>query len=248
MTDDFVTEDVPAQDTSETGPDESSARSHTAETVCMIEAGPRMRPKPLPVFPNPARRPEGELEPLVLHFESAVARGIDIALGKVPARNTAAFVNAIRTAGNRTIICHINCAGGEAESALAIADALLRHPLAVHCRILGRCASAATKIALAADTRTIVPDGYVLLHAARRLCTPGQWKEILDLPHNSKQAINDSLNDIDDASAVLLSARLGVSEETARGWLSDDRKWTAAEARERGFVDSVDASSLERAT
>ena len=159
-------------------------------------------------------------------------------MGRVPQRNTAAFLDAIRTAGNRTIICQINCAGGEAESALAIADALLRHPLAVHCKIVGRCASGATKIALAADTRTIVPDGYVLLHTARRLCTPEQWKRIQNSSNVEKQAINESLNDIDDASVVLLRARLGVSEETARSWLAEDRKWDAAEAL-GGFVCAI---------
>jgi ATP-dependent protease ClpP protease subunit len=215
--------------------------------IYMLEAGPRMWPKPLPTMTVPPPRPEGDLEPLVLHFESAVPRGIDVALGKVPPRNTAAFLHAIRTAGSRSIICIVDCAGGEANSALAIADALLRHPFAVHCKIVGRCSSAAAFIALSADSRSIVKTGYVLLHTARRLCTPQQWKRIQNSSNVEKQAINDGLADIDDASAVLLRSRLGVSEETARGWLSEDRQWTAAEALERGFVDSVDASSLERA-
>jgi len=215
--------------------------------IYVLEAGPRMKPKPLPVFPNPAPRPEGDLEPLVLHFESAVPRGIDVALGNVPPRNTAAFLSAIRAAGSRSIICSIDCAGGEANSALAIADALLRHGFAVHCKIVGRCASAATFIALSADSRSIVETGYVLVHSAKRLCTPEQWKGLQRQTNVEKQKINDELADIDDASVVLLRSRLGVSEETARGWLSEDRKWTAAEALERGFVDSVDASSLERA-
>jgi hypothetical protein len=56
-------------------------------------------------------------------------------------------------------------------------------------------------------------DGYILLHTARRLCTPEQWETIQRLPPHTKQAINDSLNDIDDASAAQLMKRLGVSEE-----------------------------------
>ena len=71
----------------------------SAPEIFVLEAGPRMRPKPLPVFPNPPRRPEGDLEPLVLRFFSEVSKGIDIAMGRVPQRNTAAFLNAIRNAG-----------------------------------------------------------------------------------------------------------------------------------------------------
>ncbi len=62
--------------------------------------------------------------------------------------------------------------------ALAIATALLQHQFAVHCRITGRCSSAAAFVALAADRRTIVSGGCVLLHTARRLCTPEQWENV----------------------------------------------------------------------
>jgi hypothetical protein len=87
-------------------------------------------------------------------------------------------------------------------------------------------------------------DGYIMLHTARRLCTPEQWETIQRLP----QTINDSLNDIDDASAALLMKRLGVSEEVARRWSGEDRKWTATEALECSFVNAVDASSVETAS
>jgi ATP-dependent protease ClpP protease subunit len=209
--------------------------------VYMISAVPRSQPKPLPNFPNPVSRPEGSLPPLVLNFVSEVSDGTDLALGKIPQRNAAAFVRAIRSAGNRSILCNVNCAGGDADGTLAIADALLRHEFAVHCRIVGRCSSAATFIALSADTRTIAETGYILLHTARRLCTPAQWDAVRALPQKARAEINDSLNDIDDASAVLLRDRLGVSEQVARSWLDEDRKWLALEAVERGFVHSITA-------
>jgi ATP-dependent protease ClpP protease subunit len=112
----------------------------------------------------------------------------------------------------------------------------LQHQFAVHCRIVGRCSSAAAFIALAADTRTIAKTGYVLLHTARRLATMDQWEAIQRSPLHERRAINDGLADINDASAVLLRDRLGVSEEVARRWLNADEKWTAAEAIERGFA------------
>jgi hypothetical protein len=35
-------------------------------------------------------------------------------------------------------------------------------------------------------------------------------------------------------------SRLGLSEETAKVWICEDRKWSAAEALQRGFVDCID--------
>lgn len=211
-------------------------------TVCLIRARPRGQHKPLPVFPNPAPRPEGSGAIIGLNFYSAVRDGTDIALGRVPELNTTLFLRAIKTAESlgRSIQCLINSAGGDGDGHLAIASALMRHPYTVHCRIVGRCSSGAASIALAADKRTIVADGYVLLHTARRICTPEQWDAIRALPQDAKNEINESLADLDDAATGLLCARLGVSESIARRWLSDDRKWDAAEALNRGFVHSID--------
>jgi hypothetical protein len=44
----------------------------TMTHVCMITAVRRSQPKPLPVFPNPAPRPEGSLPLLLLDFLSAI--------------------------------------------------------------------------------------------------------------------------------------------------------------------------------
>jgi ATP-dependent protease ClpP protease subunit len=215
--------------------------------IYMLVAAPRRVPKPLPSFPNPPCRPEGKLAPLVLNFVSDVPRGVDVALGRIPKRDSAAFVQAIRSAGNRSIHININCAGGEGEGALQIATALLQHEFAVHCRIIGRCSSGATFLALAADTRNIIESGHVLVHAACRLCTPTQYDAVQRLTAKDKQEIDDSLNDTDDAQVSLLQTRLGVSEATARQWLNEDRKWTAAEALECGFVHSI-AADLELAS
>lgn len=209
--------------------------------IYLVEAKPRSRPKPMPEFPNPASRPVGLLPPLVLRFQSDVSKGTDIALGKVQPRDAAAFVRAIDAAGNRSIECRINCAGGDADGAIAIARALLKHPYSVTARIMGRCSSAAVFIALAGDTRTIEPGAYVLVHGAARICTPAQRDEIWALPQDAKDAIDNSLNDINDACEVLLTSRLGIPSEVARQWMKENRKWSATEALARGFVDAIAA-------
>ncbi|MGX1323734.1 ATP-dependent protease ClpP protease subunit [Bradyrhizobium sp. USDA 377] len=165
--------------------------------------------------------------------------GVDIALGRASKRDTGHFLRQINGAGNRNIECRIDCAGGDADSALAIATALLRHPFRVTARIAGRCSSAAVYIALGADKRTIVPDGSVLIHKACRVATLAQWKNVRQLPPSERRKINESLNDTDDATVSLLTTRLGVSEDVARQWLAEDKKWTAEEALAKGFVHSI---------
>ena len=149
----------------------------------------------------------------------------------------------IRWAGDRSIQIHLDCAGGDSQGALQIAVALLAHPFAVHCRIAGRCSSAATFLAMAADTRSIAESGSVLVHAACRIFVPEQFNNYRRLPLSEKQAVIDSLSDLDDAQTALLCTRLGVPEEMARAWLVEDRKWSAMESLERGFVQSVDADA-----
>lgn len=208
-------------------------------TVYVMRADPRTEPKPLPEFPNPGCRPAGLLTPMVLRFESDVPKGIDLAQGRHPRRDTAAYLRAIDGAGNRSIHCEISCAGGEGPSALAIADALLRHPYSVTARIVGRCSSAAVLIALAADERTIVSDGSVLIHKAARICTKEQFDALRLLSAMEKDKINTSLCDSDDQTVALLMTRLGVAEEVARGWMGENRKWSAAESLAQGFVSEV---------
>ncbi|UFX41717.1 ATP-dependent Clp protease proteolytic subunit [Bradyrhizobium sp. 41S5] len=213
-----------------------------SQAVYVVTAGPRKLTKLLPVFPNPSRRPDGAEPALVLDLMSEVPSGVDIALGRAPKRDTGHFLRAIREAGDRNIHCRIDCAGGEGDSALAIAIALLQHPYRVTADITGRCSSGAVLIALAADQRSIVPNGSVLIHKAARVYVGSQFVAMCRLSATDKDAISDSLNDSDDATEALLTSRLGVSREVARGWMSEDRKWSATEALANGFVSVVEAA------
>ncbi len=210
------------------------------ETIYVVEASPRKQPKALPEFPNPTSRPEGAEAPLVLEFHSEVPKGVDLALGRVPKRDTERYLRAISGAGNRSIHCEIDDAGGDGDAAVAIASALLRHPYRVTARIVGRCSSAAVFIALAADQRSIAPAGSVLVHRAARICTRAQRDALMRLPAADREVISDQLNDLDDETVSLLTSRLGVSEGAARTWMREDRKWSAAEALQRGFVHAID--------
>ncbi|MGY4499169.1 ATP-dependent protease ClpP protease subunit [Bradyrhizobium sp. GM24.11] len=176
---------------------------------------------------------------MLLKFVSPVPRGIDLAWGTVPRRDTVSYLRAIYEAGDRTIICYVDDAGGEAEGALLIARALLEHPYRVESRIIGRCSSSATWLALASDWRSIVPSGSVLVHRAARICTREQYEAIQRLPAAGKDTIDKLLDDTDAVTAALLCARLGISEMEAWAWMSEDRRWSASVAHERGFVNAI---------
>lgn len=219
---------------------DNSARPHSPETVYVIRASARTQRKALPVFPNPACRPEGAEAPLVLEFFSSVPEGIDIALGRVPKRDTAAYLREIREAGNRSIRCEIDDAGGDGAAALEIAMALLQHRFRVSAHIVGRCSSSAIFFALAADERSIVPNGTVLIHRAARICARSQYEAMCRLSAAEKNIIDESLSHSDDVTAALLTSRLDISEETARGWMAEGRKWSASEALDHGVVNSIE--------
>ncbi|WP_262048086.1 ATP-dependent Clp protease proteolytic subunit [Bradyrhizobium sp. Bra78] len=100
--------------------------------------------------------------------------------------DTAANLQAIDDAQDRTICVRIDCAGGRADDALRIAEALLRHKWRVVADIVGRCSSSAIFFALAADLRTIEPDGCVMIHRAARCCTYEQFKAMQSLATSLK--------------------------------------------------------------
>ncbi|WP_342728879.1 ATP-dependent Clp protease proteolytic subunit [Bradyrhizobium sp. B097] len=213
--------------------------SFVPEIYC-IHAEPRTKAAALPECPNPPVRPQGSGRPLVLKFHSSVPRGVDVAEGRAAKRDTNYYLQAIRDASDRSISMLIDCAGGEAGSAAAIALALLHHPWRVTARITGRCSSAAIFLALAADFRTIVPGGTVLIHRSARLCTPEQFEAMRQLSEAAKAAINESLTATDDLTAAVLTSRLGITELRARDWMTQGRNWTATEALEFGFVHAIE--------
>ncbi|WP_247386949.1 MULTISPECIES: hypothetical protein [unclassified Bradyrhizobium] len=98
-------------------------------------------------------------------------------------------------------------------------------------------------IALAADVRSIVPSGSVLIHNSARVCTAEQFEAMRLLSAEEKSPINESLNATDDVGVSLLSSRLGITEQLAREWKTEGRVWPAAEALAKGFVHAIDGAA-----
>ncbi|MGY4193375.1 ATP-dependent Clp protease proteolytic subunit [Bradyrhizobium sp. USDA 4520] len=219
------------------------ARMTDLPILYVAEAQPRSSPKPLPrFFQHPGVRPEGAGLPAILELFSKPPNGADLARGLVPHRDPRPFLSEIREAGirGRAIECRINCVGGEGGRALRTVRALLAHPYHVTARITGWCASSAALIALAADRRIAAPGAKLLIHRARRFFVPEQ---IPELTIDRRVAINDSLNDMDDAQTSLLIDRLGISERLARDWMAEGCELSATEALERGIIHEIEETA-----
>ena len=223
--------------------DDSQVAEAPADTLYNMFAVPRETPW-RPEFPfNPGCRPAGSLPALVLNLASDPPSGLDIAMGRLRRKrkaDAAELVQAIRAAKDRSIQLVIDDAGGDADATLVIIYALLLHEWAVSCRIVGKCFSGAAFIALAADRRTIVAAGSVLLHRARHLLTTEQWENVKRLPAHETQAINDRLNDFDDIFSALLQVRLGVAEQTALRWMREEKIWSSVESLENRFSHAIE--------
>jgi len=76
------------------------------------------------------------------------------------------FVQELRALDAETITLNINSPGGFVDDALAMYDAILRHPAEVTAHIVV-AASAASFVAMAADTRRITKNGKVFIHDAQ---------------------------------------------------------------------------------
>ncbi|WP_105215710.1 head maturation protease, ClpP-related [Pseudoalteromonas sp. T1lg22] len=124
----------------------------------------------------------------------------------------------------------INSPGGDVFEATAIAASFKAHPAKIHVHIDGIAASAATRIALAGDTIEIAESGFYMIHYAWTLAL-GNAKEIRDTA--------DMLDKVDNTIVTDYEQRTNAGEEQVRTWMEAETWFTAQEALEHGFVDSI---------
>ena len=126
---------------------------------------------------------------------------------------------------------HINSYGGEVAEALAITNALLRHPARVETYIDGFACSAASVVLMAGDRRVAASCSNLLVHPA--------WASVSG---NAGQlrAEADNLDAITEQSVTAYLARIRKSREELLALMAEERFLTPAEALEWGFVTEVE--------
>ena len=132
-----------------------------------------------------------------------------------------------------TIVVAINSMGGDVFDAFAIYNALRRHAGKVKVRVDGVAASAASLIAMAGDEIVMPENALLMIHNAHTV-TAGEAKDL--------RRIADLLDNAGDGILAAYAAKSGQSVDDI-GAMMDAETWlTAAQAKEKGFCDTIEAA------
>lgn len=148
--------------------------------------------------------------------------------------SAAALITALQAAGDRTVHLHINSPGGDVFEARAMASAIVAHPGKVVSHVDGLAASAATYLALAANEVRITDGGMFMVH--------NSWT----IAWGNKAELRDTANlldKIDGTIAADYARKTGKDEKTIVDWMEAETWFTAAEAKDAGFVDAIDPAA-----
>lgn len=150
--------------------------------------------------------------------------------------NAEAFVKAFNAITAPTIHLRINSPGGDVFDGRAIATAIAQHPSDVIAHVDGLAASAASYVAIAADSVEMAPGAFMMIHKAWTLAF-GNSEDLL-----STAAL---LEKIDASLAADYSKKTGKSQAQIEQWMSAETWFTAQEAVDNGFADTVAADDPE---
>lgn len=125
---------------------------------------------------------------------------------------------------------HVNSPGGDVFDGIAIMNLLRAHPAPVDVVVDGLAASAASFIAMAGDTVTVMPNAEMMIHDASGLCmgNPADMASMADL-----------LNHVSDNIASIYAGRAGGTAEAWRTAMKAETWYSADEAVAAGLADAV---------
>ncbi|MGL9971477.1 head maturation protease, ClpP-related [Enterococcus sp. DIV1420a] len=131
---------------------------------------------------------------------------------------------------NDDIVIKLNSPGGDAFEGIEIYNYLKEHPSKVTVEVTSQAASAATFILSAADEVIMNVGTTILIHEASTFA----W--------GNKQAVQkvlNSLETIDEAILDIYSEKTGQTKEQLENWMKVEKRFTANEAVEYGFANSI---------
>lgn len=139
---------------------------------------------------------------------------------------------------NRDITLKINSPGGDVFDGIAMFNDLLAHNGRVKVEITGLAASAASIVAMAGDEIVMGENAFMMIHNA--------WAVLIGDRHDMRDFAG-TLEKIDGALAKTYANRTGLGIRTISQMMDDETWLTAAEAKEKGFADSVGAKTEAKA-
>ncbi|MCD8354163.1 MAG: Clp protease ClpP, partial [Clostridiales bacterium] len=130
-----------------------------------------------------------------------------------------------------TIEVHINSYGGEVGEALAITNALMRHPAEVNTYVDGFACSAATIVFMAGKRRVMSSLSNFMVHPA--------WSTVSGNADELRKQAND-LDRVTENSIKAYMACINRSREELVALMREERFLTPAEAVAWGFATEID--------
>ena len=155
---------------------------------------------------------------------------------EVTPKQFAEDLDALGAVSNITV--RINSGGGDVFAAQTIGNQLEQHSAKVTARIDGLCASAATIIASHCDKVIAANDSTYMVHPVRLgICGYAGAVELQEYL-NALAAIKESI-------IGLYVKKTGRDKDEITGWMDATSWWTAAQAKENGFVDELTDDTQE---
>ncbi|MCS3394158.1 Clp protease ClpP [Burkholderia thailandensis] len=155
----------------------------------------------------------------------------DIGFWGTDAQNFVSQLDAAATDASAITVA-INSMGGDVFDAFAIYNALRRHAGKVKGRVDGIAASAASLVLMACDEIEMPENALLMIHHPHTVAA-GESKDLRRVAEL-----------LDNASAGILAAyvaRSGQSEDDVRAMMDAETWLTAAQAKEKGFCDVIEA-------
>ncbi|MEY4402911.1 MAG: hypothetical protein RIR91_946 [Verrucomicrobiota bacterium] len=141
-----------------------------------------------------------------------------------------AFAKEIRAITTPNLLVRINSPGGSVFDGRAMFSALQMHPAKKTALVEGVAASAATSIAMAADSVQMVDGALFMIHRSWTM-TMGNAEDLL-----STAAL---LEKVDAALVNDYAGKTGADPQQIKDWMSAETWFTAQEAQAAGFVDQI---------
>lgn len=128
------------------------------------------------------------------------------------------------------IVIYLNSTGGDVFQGIEIYNYLKNHSSHITVEVTGTAASAATFIVAGADEAIMNTGTSFMIHEASSFA----WGNKADL----KKTLN-ALETIDDSIISIYTEKTGQSNEQLTDWMEEEKWFTAEEAVEYGFANSV---------
>ena len=134
------------------------------------------------------------------------------------------------------IVIKLNSPGGDVFEGIEIYNYLKDHPSNVTVEVTGVAASAATFIVAGADEVIMNIGTSLMIHEASTFT----WGNKSDI-----QKTLNALETIDESILSIYSEKTGQSNDQLEEWMNEEKWFTADEAVEFGFADSVKRDNVE---